>query len=158
METISDPNIRAISMEGISLQLTANTTYQLQVRVKVSSDSYRIWSDTVTFYTIAPEVEINNKSVDLKIDWNNPFYGGSYTKIRYSIPEGPDKKVFLGIYTLSGRLVRVLVNNKIELSEVIHTKKWDGRDDAGSMVGSGTYIVHLRVGEKYKTENVCFVR
>jgi flagellar hook assembly protein FlgD len=69
-----------------------------------------------------------------------------------------DKEVFLGIYTLSGRLVRVLADNDIEISEVIHTKKWNGRDDDGAMVGSGTYLVHLRAGGKYNTVNVCFIR
>ena len=51
----------------------------------------------------------------------------------------------------------VLVNNETKEDNVIHTAYWYGKDNKNSTVGTGTYYVHLRLGEIYKTVKVCFV-
>ena len=107
---------------------------------------------------ISPTVSINQDSIDLAVDWNNPFHAGETTMIRYTIPPGFDEEVFLALYTTSGRLVRILVDNEVKLAGVIHTENWDGTDDSGSMVGSGIYIAHLRIDDSYRSEKICFVK
>ncbi len=139
-------------------ELQPEKTYYLRIRVMDSIGTYSGWSDTVAFKTVQPAIDIDEGKIDLKIDWNNPFYGGEITKIRYNIPGEIDEEIFLGIYTVSGRLVRVLIDGEIKLSGVIHTEYWNGKDDTGSAVGSGTYIVHLRAGDVYKTVKVCFIK
>lgn len=139
-------------------ELQPEKTYYLRIRVMDSIGTYSGWSDTVAFKTVKPAIDIDEGKIDLKIDWNNPFYGGEITKIRYNIPGEIDEEIFLGIYTVSGRLVRVLIDGEIKLSGVIHTEYWNGKDDTGSAVGSGTYIVHLRAGDVYKTVKVCFIK
>lgn len=157
VETIEEDDNR-VTYPSSAIALQANSTYYFRLKIMDSMGAYSDWSDTVKFLTVSPAVTIDKSKIELKIDWNNPFYGGEITKIRYSIPDGIDKKVFLGIYSQSGRLVNLLVDNKIKEADVIHTEYWDGTDSDGSTVGSGIYLIHLRVADDYKIEKVCFVK
>lgn len=153
-----DEDVYKVEYSSTATALKKDTTYYLKINILGSDEFYLGWSDTATFITVYPEIEINENAIDLKIDWNNPFYSGEVTKIRYSIPQGIDQKVFLSIYSPSGRMVKILVNNEVKISDVIHTEYWDGKDESNSMVGSGIYLVHLRVDDNYKTVKVCFIR
>jgi hypothetical protein len=73
-------------------------------------------------------------------NYPNPF--NPNTVIRFDLPEsGP---VQLGIYNLLGQQVRVLVQTV--MPEGQHALIWDGRDDAGSVVGTGVYYYRLSAG------------
>ena len=50
----------------------------------------------------------------------------------------------LNVYNLRGQLVRSLANGQLEAGT--YTLVWDGTDDAGSRMGSGTYFARLRIG------------
>lgn len=50
----------------------------------------------------------------------------------------------LAIYTLQGEQVRVLAAQV--LAPGAHTYRWDGRDEAGRALASGTYIYRLKAG------------
>ncbi len=142
-----------------SVKLLSNATYYLMVRVMDSAGAYSLWSEAVVFVTVSQAVMVDNEKIDIKIDWNNPFYSGELTKIRYSIPSSIiDQEIFLGIYTMSGRLVKIIIDNETKLNGVIYTEYWDGKDDDGDFVGSGTYLVHLRAGKTYKIIKICFIK
>jgi hypothetical protein len=153
-----EEDVFRVSYPSSATALQPGRAYYMRVRIMDATGSYGEWSETLSFTTVSPAINMNEGTVDLKIDWNNPFYSGEVTKIRYNIPSGADKKVFMGVYSLSGRLVKTLVDNVAKMSGVIHTEYWDGKDENGSSVASGTYIVHLRAGSDYKTAKVCFVR
>ncbi|OQY29261.1 MAG: hypothetical protein B6244_04565 [Candidatus Cloacimonetes bacterium 4572_55] len=76
-----------------------------------------------------------------RLDQNhpNPFMTGEQVKIRYNVPA--HSRVKLNIYDMSGRLVRTLVNETQESGA--HITTWDGRNDRGSVVGSGLYFYQL---------------
>ena len=72
-------------------------------------------------------------------NYPNPF--NPTTTIRYSVAEFTH--VSLRIYTDSGELVHTLVN---EVKESDHYEvRWDGRNDQGSVVASGSYFYVLTV-------------
>ncbi len=64
----------------------------------------------------------------------NPF--NPVTKIAYEMPREAD--VAIRIYDVSGRLVRTLVDQRIEPGR--HEAVWNGRNDTGEPVGSGVYF------------------
>lgn len=68
----------------------------------------------------------------------NPF--NPTTGIRFDVPAGGGL-VTLRIYDVSGRLVRTLVNGVHVAGQKSVT--WDGRNDAGSPVATGTYLYRL---------------
>ncbi len=80
------------------------------------------------------------KTYQLMQNYPNPF--NPSTVISYAMPrEGP---VSLVIYNILGQRVRTLIDNVRSAGQYEIT--WDGRDDAGQVVGTGVYIYELRAG------------
>jgi subtilisin family serine protease len=78
----------------------------------------------------------------------NPF--NPSTQIQFSIPAGA--RVQLRIYDLRGRLVRALVDQDYEAGTWQIT--WNGRDDGGRSVASGTYLYELRADDQRKVRKM----
>jgi hypothetical protein len=93
---------------------------------------------------IITTVETNPSSLPgnfaLSQNYPNPF--NPATTIRYSLPEAGG--VQLIIYDELGRLVRRLVNKEQLAGE--YAVVWDGKNDSGKLVASGTYFYTLKVG------------
>ncbi|MHB8078550.1 MAG: FlgD immunoglobulin-like domain containing protein [Candidatus Krumholzibacteriia bacterium] len=84
----------------------------------------------------------------LRPNFPNPF--NPQTTIAYGVPEGtaPGAALSLEVYDLRGHLVRRL---PVDSSPGWHGVLWDGRDDAGSVRGSGQYMIRFRCGGAVKT-------
>ncbi len=82
----------------------------------------------------------------------NPF--NPATVIKYSLPLAGD--VRLSIYDVAGRLVRILVDERVSSGN--HTTTWDGRDAAGVEASSGIYFTRLEAGGEVETRKITLVR
>ncbi len=69
----------------------------------------------------------------------NPF--NPATDLKFSLPR--DARVELSLYDVSGRRVRSLVNDGLAAGH--HEIRWNGKDDSGLGVASGTYFARLVV-------------
>lgn len=79
-----------------------------------------------------------NASADLLPNVPNPF--NPETWVRYALHRpGP---VQVGIYDLSGRLVRELVHAEQPIGQ--YRVLWNGRDTSGNAVASGVYVLRLQ--------------
>ena len=76
----------------------------------------------------------------LSQNYPNPF--NPLTIIHYQIPK--EGKVVLMIYNLLGKPIRTLVDTEQEAGDYLID--WDGKDGAGSRVGSGIYFYRLKIG------------
>ena len=65
-------------------------------------------------------------------------------------------RVQVEIFDVSGRQVVTLIDR--ELPAGSHGAEWDGRDESGRDVGSGTYLVRLRVDESVEAERLVMLR
>lgn len=65
-------------------------------------------------------------------------------------------RVELGIYDLSGRLVRTLVSGARPAGE--HGERWNGTDDAGRPVASGVYFARLRTEDSDRVGRLVLVK
>ena len=63
-------------------------------------------------------------------------------RLRYALPSAGEAS--LRLYDVGGREVRVLVAGTVEAGS--HLVEWDGRDDRGVMLPSGTYFARLAAG------------
>jgi len=70
----------------------------------------------------------------------NPFNGG--TTIPFVIGDHLNGEARLTVYDALGRRVRML---RRSVAAGSHMATWDGRDDMGRLVGSGPYVVELRL-------------
>jgi hypothetical protein len=80
-------------------------------------------------------------------NYPNPF--NPKTTIDYVVPDAGGA-VRLGVYDLSGRLVRMLVDGEQPAGR--HVAVWDGCDDRGRELASGVYFYRLAIGGGYRTE------
>ena len=70
----------------------------------------------------------------------NPF--GESTSLAFSL--AGKERVRISVYDVSGRLVAVLIDD--DLDPGVHAARWDGRDERGNEVSSGTYFARMTTG------------
>ncbi len=85
-------------------------------------------------------------------NYPNPF--NPETKIRYSLSNS--QMVSIRLYDIRGRLIRTLVSEKKEPG--FHKVEWNGKDDNGSMVASGIYLVSLLTEETHESHRVLLLK
>jgi len=94
------------------------------------------------------------KQLELSPNYPNPF--NQATGFRISIPEMPDNHVVLAIYNLAGQRVRSLLDETLEPGNYSIT--WDGSDEDGKAVSSGTYFGLLSANGQLLRQKLLLVR
>jgi len=89
----------------------------------------------------------------LKKNVPNPF--NPMTRIRYDLPKS--LPVRLRVYNVSGQLVRTLIGGDL-IPAGSHETIWNGRDNSGRSVASGTYFYRLSAGDYVETRRMTLVR
>jgi len=85
----------------------------------------------------------------------NPF--NPSVTVRFHVPaDGARVAVTVVVFDARGRRVRTLVD--AVLAPGAHASLWDGRDDAGNAVGSGTYLLRIRAGNESLSGKLTLVR
>lgn len=104
-----------------------------------------------TLFETGP-VSVPEASFSLMLNYPNPF--NPLTTIVYSAAaHGP---VSLRIYDVSGRLVRTLLDEDGEPGT--HAVQWDGLDDQGRQVASGTYFCRLTAWNEAAAHKIMLIR
>ncbi len=101
----------------------------------------------ITFFRnlrISTGIKVNEPFADLSFqlfqNYPNPF--NAATQIEFYLPKRG--KVHAAIYNLQGQRVKVPINGSLEAGK--HRMLWDGTDDMGRVVMSGTYLFRLQAG------------
>jgi flagellar hook assembly protein FlgD len=113
-----------------------------------SSGLARYHDPTFTAVQPAPPVRI-------AIHGNTPNPFNPRTQLIFEIPGG-GRDMQLKIFDVRGRLVRTLLREF--RSEGLHKVIWDGRDDDGDVVASGTYFAELVAGTERVSEKMLLMR
>jgi len=113
-----------------------------------------IWAQRVNGNGHAPPTHIREapSAFFLAQNFPNPF--NPSTKIAFGIKD--PVHVALNIYDVTGRLVRVLVDDRLEAG--YYEETWDGRDDSGHPVSSGVYFCKLKAGLFKKNMKIVLLR
>ncbi len=82
----------------------------------------------------------------------NPFLGS--TQIRFALAEPGEATV--RVYAMDGRLVRTLLDASLPAGEKSVT--WDGRDEVGRSVATGTYMVRFQAAGATESQRVMRLR
>ncbi|MBD3222137.1 T9SS type A sorting domain-containing protein [bacterium] len=85
-------------------------------------------------------------------NYPNPF--NPSTTIRFTL--GGTASTSLDVYDLSGRKVATLVDHVLDAG--MHNVVWDGQDDAGRTLASGTYLAKLRSGDQVTTHKLVLAK
>ena len=98
-------------------------------------------SDNVNFVPVSRHPDIV-KSFSLLQNYPNPF--NSSTQIQYYLPQLAN--VSVRVFDVLGREVATLVNGEMQ-SLGQHAVNWNGHNNAGIGVATGTYIYQIEAGE-----------
>ena len=85
----------------------------------------------------------------------NPF-AGDQEETRIGFELAHRSQVRLELFDVSGRLVRVLLNETRDAGR--QEAPWDGRDARGEAVGAGVYFYRLEAGEFQATRSLVRLR
>ncbi|MFA6234250.1 MAG: DUF3160 domain-containing protein [Bacteroidota bacterium] len=107
---------------------------------------------TMTTAVQSPSVA---EQLHLQESYPNPFHGIAPTTIRFSLMKAAPE-ASLGVYDLAGRRVRTLLQSG--LSAGSYMSRWDGRDDAGQLLPSGSYMVVLDAYGQRASSSVVLLR
>ena len=80
--------------------------------------------------------------MELALAGPSPFGDGTALRYRLDAPS----RVWLGIYDLRGRLVRMLADGEETIAGESVTRRWDGRDRTGVALPGGVYFARLDAG------------
>jgi hypothetical protein len=135
----------AISGNGIySFGLTSGSTNSAQYSSTEGANLPELVvlvnSAAVPSANLAPSTVVGNttpRAFALRQNHPNPF--GVRTSIRFELPR--PGKVRLTVYDVLGRLIRTVVDGHLPAGE--HEVPWDARDNGGSLVSSGVYLVRI---------------
>jgi len=83
----------------------------------------------------------------------NPF--NPETTIAFELLE--QEAVTLRVFDLTGRIVRVLVDGEV-YPNGCHQAVWNGKDNAGRQVASGTYFYRLEAGKYNETKSMVLLK
>ena len=86
-------------------------------------------------------------------NYPNPF--NPSTQITFTLPL--TKKISVKVYDMLGKEIRTLVNNE-EYASGTHTITWNGRDNSGAAVASGSYIYKLKTDYVEKSMKMMLVK
>lgn len=102
-----------------------------------------VWSldDLTDTPTGVAKQDVPDAGVVLRQNHPNPF--NASTVIRYELSSAQEAVII--VYDVKGRKVRELYRG--HRPGGVHAEVWDGRDDAGRVVGSGVYLYRLQTGD-----------
>jgi len=131
---------------------------------KVNSNNHSVTLDTESlqsyyaFFTSEGTSDVIQlpfqKPVDVVLEQNYPNPFNPETSIRFQT--NVRAQVVLTIFNLLGQEVRTLVN---ELKPAgTYQLVWDGRDNQGNLMNSGTYFYRLIVGEQSQIKRLVFMK
>lgn len=110
-----------------------NGDYQLAVK---AWDVFNNLSEENTFFSVVNSDELVIRNV---YNYPNPFSGRTQFTFDQNLTEPIDVKV--KIYTIAGRLVKEI--EKLGMTEKFVVIDWDGRDEDGDVLASGTYLYKI---------------
>jgi len=142
MQVTLDAAGLAMGMHTQDLVLTSNDPANPSITVALSMNV----TDDITGTEVAP------RAFQLVGAVPNPF--NPQTTIKYVLPETGAAR--LRLYDVQGRLVRTLVDGTMPSGQ--NEVRWDGRDNSGRSMASGTYFARLEHGSMHSVKSLVLVR
>jgi len=122
---------------------SAGETYRYQIGVMDADGEF-----------FSQEARVSLPGLVAALGQNSPNPFNPTTTIAFTLPV--QETVALSVYDASGRLVRDLVNGTRNAGD--HSITWDGRDNAGTTVGSGVYFYRLTAGKYSESKKMVMLK
>ncbi len=134
-----------INILNVSFKVIGNASDEKPLSLKFSAmAAAKTFTDLLPHVQAALNTDLETQlpeSYGLGQNYPNPF--NPSTEINYQLPE--TGRVQISIYNMLGQQVRVLINKEQDAGN--HVIRWNGKDNSGQVVPSGTYVLRMKAGE-----------
>ena len=96
----------------------------------------------------------DNNPTEFGISQNYPNPFNPSTTINYQL--AVSENVTIKIFDITGKLVRTLLNQRNSVG--YHSITWNGNNDDGKSVSSGTYLYQIRIANSVQTKRMLFLK
>lgn len=146
LETHPDTPVAAVDYSDRNV--SPGRTHSYYVRV-IQADQHYAWSSPV-WVTVSLE-----RGDPLVVDrpFPNPFNGSVTVTFTVAAPA----RVTATVWSVDGRRIRTLVSRR-RYDAGSHDLAWDGRNDAGTVVASGVYFLHVSAPAAARTRRIVFLK
>jgi len=135
--------VNKTSAATFTLTAPSSGTYTVNAGYKKPSRDWETGSVNLTVTGLEnAEKAIIPAGIQLYSNHPNPF--NNETLIRFSVPQ--DSRAEMVIYNINGQIVRHLTEGRFMGG--VNVVRWDGRNDSGQLVSSGTYICRLKTDKQ----------
>jgi len=117
----------------------------------VMYQGYIFWGKNIVSSIKNPNRDVIPEGYKVSL-YPNPF--NSVTTIDFTLKEAG--RIGISIYNILGQEVAVLVDGEMPAGS--HKVQWDGRDGAGTPVGSGVYICRMTAGNAIRTMKMLLLK
>ena len=104
-------------------------------------DVYNNSGTAETEFVVANDANI---AIDHVLNYPNPFTTNTGFFFEHNAP-GQELEVTIQIFSVSGKLVKIIENNVVADGYRIGPIRWDGRDEFGDKIGKGIYVYKVKV-------------
>ena len=105
-------------------------------------DIYKTFIFSTGVTSLALERQPKNQNLGYKLHQNYPNPFNPSTTIEYNLPKRSTVKI--KIYNINGQMIKELINE--EKNSGHYSLIWDGTDNRGNKVASGTYLYQIQTG------------
>lgn len=113
-----------------------------------------ITGNNTNVFPITSIIPTNNIPDDFTVSQNYPNPFNPSTTINYEIPGTTN--VQIKIYDINGRLIKTLVNEIKDAGG--HSIDWDGKNDIGMAVATGTYLYQVQLGNNIQAKKMLLLK
>lgn len=92
-------------------------------------------------------------SIGQLYNYPNPFSESTQFTFEISQPVSYSSDITIKIYTVAGRLIKVIENIWIDKPGIFVSEPWDGRDEDGSRLANGVYFYKIIARSWYNNES-----
>jgi secreted PhoX family phosphatase len=125
-----------------------------EVTLPASFQAPKPWIYASTAATAVSQVKDAPLPSAFGLDQNYPNPFNPETTIRFHL--AADALVTLAVYNAAGQKVATLAAEHMQAGTYQAT--WDGRNDAGNLVASGTYMYKLQAGDQVQSRQMVFLK
>lgn len=146
-----------ISKGSIQVMLTNTTNVYAYVNYNPSQKVYIMPQEGDSFPMSSGTGIIAGSTGSVSFtNYPNPFKIGIKTTLSYYLEN--DCKVSIKVYDLTGRLLKVILDNENKLKGPHNEDVWDGTDQDGRYLMAGTYLVKIDYCGKSYTRKIAFIK
>lgn len=129
----------------------------VKIKIKMDNAGTDYFDLTDAPFSIRPSTSatIWDQKLDFGLNQNRPNPTNGVTNVMYTL-ERDTYAARVSVFDVQGQLIRVLMNEPQAMGT--HSIQWDGRNEAGSRVGSGIYFIRLQEGQRVDTSKLTLLR